>query len=395
MKPFGTTLSQPLPSARNRIRRGNSIFFKGDATQHRDMPTLQIVEEEAGVNDAVQSHVDSQSPPSLLLAAAVPVSFGQESVLNASSGVSRATPGESASDHAPGTSLAADVRSSIALDCDSTPVQFHVSGAAHHLERPYHSPNDSSTSASGIVQLRTSAFSGALAAGDSSSLAKVKSIIEQKYSSLGNMKSRMGRRGQAATSSEAASTGTSEESVALGRSRASLVGQTPHSSDGLGWMDKMKKNIVGLFEGGDSDASSSDDEVVEQPAADDEVVEQPAAAPAAKLQQQGAGMNFERLVNIIEAFKAAEPQLICDHKKNSRFAMGPSSEVLPLTFKGSDFVEWLVDRGRAGEFSTLSRATAVGIGEEMSLRKLLRNVDKDALSTVFKDGDSLYRCTAL
>ena len=138
----------------------------------------------------------------------------------------------------------------------------------------------------------------------------------------------------------------------------------------------MKKNIVGFFEGGDSDMSSSDEEH-----AYDAVTH--------------AELELPMLQGIIEAVKAASPPLVCEHKKTSRFALGSSAHVLPLTFKGSALVDWLMDSSKAGKFAVQSRARAVAVCEAMGANHLMRNFEKDSSSTAFKDADLLYRCLAV
>jgi hypothetical protein len=147
------------------------------------------------------------------------------------------------------------------------------------------------------------------------------------------------------------------------------------AGDKSGWVDKVKRNIVGFFEGGDSDGSSSDEDVAGGQHAEAH------APPVIEL-------DIDTLQKIIVAVKATLPPIVQNHKKNP---LMPFSDVLLLTFKGSALVDWLLDRSKAGTFAVQGRAQAVAVGEAMCSSGLIRNIEKGSLSAIFKDADLLYR----
>ena len=147
------------------------------------------------------------------------------------------------------------------------------------------------------------------------------------------------------------------------------------AGDKSGWVDKVKRNIVGFFEGGDSDGSSSDEDVAGGQHAEAH------APPVIEL-------DMDMLQKIIVAVKATLPPIVQNHKKNP---LMPFSDVLLLTFKGSALVDWLLDRSKAGTFAVQGRAQAVAVGEAMCSSGLIRNIEKGSLSAIFKDADLLYR----
>jgi hypothetical protein len=145
------------------------------------------------------------------------------------------------------------------------------------------------------------------------------------------------------------------------------------AGDKSGWVDKVKRNIVGFFEGGDSDGSSSDEDL--------------AGGQHAEAQSPPV-IELDTLQKIIVAVKATLPPIVQSHKKNP---LMPFSDVLSLTFKGSALVDWLLDRSKAGTFAVPGRAQAVAVGEAMCSSGLIRSIEKGSLSTIFKDADLLYR----
>jgi hypothetical protein len=155
------------------------------------------------------------------------------------------------------------------------------------------------------------------------------------------------------------------------------------AGDKSGWVDKMKKNIVGFFEGGDSDASSSEDEHGQH--GHDYHAAAAAAVPAA------VELDKQRLIEIRTAIKDANPPLVRDNRDNKKklFGIG-TTDVQPLTFRGQEFVDWLLDVTKAGEYVVRSRGEAVKVGEAMISKHLVRNFDS-SISAAFKDSDDLYR----
>ena len=162
----------------------------------------------------------------------------------------------------------------------------------------------------------------------------------------------------------------------------SAVAPPAVAGDKSGWVDKMKKNIVGFFEGGDSDVSSSDEEHGGHAAAAD--------AEAAR-EVPVSEVDVKLLPSIIAAIKAAQPPLVRTNMKKSFFNMLSSFASYPHSFKGSEFADWLVDASKAGELAVPSRARAVAIGEAMCSRNLMRGIEKGAAGAAFKDADLLFR----
>jgi hypothetical protein len=149
------------------------------------------------------------------------------------------------------------------------------------------------------------------------------------------------------------------------------------AGDKSGWVDKMKKNFVGFFEGGDSDASTSDEEHEHERS----------SAAAAADDAPPSEVDAKLLPNIIAAIKAAQPPLVRTNTRRAFFG----TETHPHSFKGCEFVDWLLDASKAGKLTVPSRARAVAIGEAMCSRNLMRGSEKGA---DFKDADVLYRCDA-
>ena len=363
MKPASSAFSQPGSRRRVSIRSASTIIGKpsslGETSQKRE---LQAVEEEdfstvQNSFDSPQSFADdgeeaaaAATGTSRTSRASAPLSDSSAESRGAQFDSSPATPRVAALDSAASASEqsgeAGDVSSNLRT---ATVVQPSSSSAVtastiSHGDATARSPFDSRADVSAVATVAASAAGGLMTVTKAES---AKREIGQYYS---NIHERLRRTAQP---------------VAEGARTAAA---------GHGWVDKVKRNIVGFFEGGDSDASSSDEEAARQ-------------APQPRVQP--SEMSREWLQSIVVAVKAARPPIVFDHKKNSMFAL--SSDVLQLTFKGGALVDWLLDHSKAGDFAVQERAQAVAIGEAMCSNGLIRNFEKGATSMIFKDAELLYR----
>jgi hypothetical protein len=382
MKHSSSAFSQPQPSIRRlvSIRRGSSIILKnppsGEHAQKREPDSLLVVEEE----DA-SIHQAFDSPQNAAGAGAAAATDGPTPTTDSSAedgsvhdGRSRTQRSPSLPDNSVGagehcgedSSDASKLRR-VTFSPPSASSNSHDTGlhSAPFDRSPFDVRAEASSPAAPAVTVGGSASSAAI----SSQMAKIleaKSAIEQQY--VGG-KSQAYVPGSRRTLKSAVQLAV-QDSVAPASQRSQHL---QHAEvDKSGWLDKMKKNVVGFFEGGDSDISSSDEE---HPQHNIELAE----------------VDVQMLQTIIEAVKAADPPLVHEHKKASRFALGSSSHVLPLTFRGSALVDWLLDPAKAGKFAVQSRSRAVAICQAMGSNGLIRNFDKDAASSSFKDADLLYR----
>jgi hypothetical protein len=394
MKHASSAFSQPQPSARRlvSIRRGSSVILKnsssGEALQKREQDALLVVEEE---DSSMQNSFDSPQSASLVAAevcnqcssaadspASASDSGAQEETAPKSSGRKLCSPS------LPDTSAGAAAQSGEDASDSSKPRKVTFSPPPSPSSRReaavLTAPFDRSPFDSHSEPLHTPAPAAAVAGSASSALlssqmAKIlemKSAIEQQYAG-GKPQAYVpgSRRTSKFTPQDHVQGRTAPTAAASGRRQQLQQSETDKS----GWLDKMKKNVVGFFEGGDSDISSSDDEHPQQ-------------------DTEGAEIDKQLLQNIIAAVKTADPPLVCEHKKTSRFALGSSAHVLPLTFRGSELVDWLIDPAKAGKFVMNSRARAVAICQAMGSNNLIRNFEKDGTNTSFKDADLLYRSPA-
>jgi hypothetical protein len=373
MKPANSAFSHPAPRSGRRVSiRSTSVIIgrasssSGDSAQKRD---LQAVEEEdasiQNFHDSPQGSIadsgaeaaaasSGDSPASFEHSAALPHGFGAENQTAPFS----SSPGCVASLDTPAAS------STMAVPIPLSRRHTH-SGSVSAIPE---AENPESVPLNGHIELSpvtAAATTGADNAGGRPSLtaANVESTkrnIEQFFST--GIHARMRRAGNRAENPAA---------------EAAVRGEQRTATPAHGWVDKVKRNIVGFFEGGDSDPSSSDDETANVPA---------------EVHALPSDLNEEYLLSVIAAVKAADPAIVHDHKKNSLFAL--SSDVLQLTFRGSALVDWLIDRSKAGKFAVQGRAQAVVLGEAMCSCDLIRNVEKGPAGTIFKDADVLFRRVA-
>jgi hypothetical protein len=171
------------------------------------------------------------------------------------------------------------------------------------------------------------------------------------------------------------------------RTRPRAAAPSAVAGDKSGWVDKMKKNFVGFFEGGDSDASTSEEEQEQEQGQGQEQEQERSSAAAAAHDAPPSEVDAKLLPSIIAAIKAAQPPLVRTNTRRAFFG----TETHPHSFKGCEFVDWLLDPSKAGELTVPSRARAVAIGEAMCSKNLMRGSERGA---DFKDADVLYRCGA-
>ena len=281
-------------------------------------------------------------------------------------------PDSSPSKKGSGDAVAAGAHAA-ATPFDRSPFDGHVPGAAATAS----SSSGPSLSAAGVSSGSNSAV--AALTPQSIKVQATKSAIEQLY---------VGGRAQAYVPGGRRTLKPAVEEVVTKAAAGAASGESQRQQsvgDKSGWVDKMKKNIVGFFEGGESDASSSDDEHGHH-----------GHSPAAVVLHTAVELDKPRMNQIVTAFKSAVPPLVREHKKKSilgSLSLGSDkSDACPMTFKGQDFVDWLLDSAKAGTYVVRSRGEAVKIGEAMTTWNLVRKFESDAANTAFKDSDELYRC---